>query len=188
MAEDDEDSKFELVVWAVKPVKAITAARLKREKVAKAEPITFGPADLNTGVDWESFLEILADLLKTKLVLLVIHSFEWKWLKPANSPWLLLQTPSAYESLMHQLHVLLKNMSGSYIIIRMEQPVQQPVDRTKVCSHWSHTSLVYAYDVFEPWSSSSQAQNTQNVFGLDDDNDKDDKKQKKVFQFRFSAT
>ena len=132
-ADDDEDLKFELVVWAVKPVKAVAAARSKKGKAAKVEPITFGPADSNTGVEWESFLEILADLLETKPLLLVVHSFEWKWLKPANSPWLPLRAPSAYESLIRQLRAPPRNVSGSYIIIRMEQPIQQPVDRTKVC-------------------------------------------------------
>jgi len=133
-SDDDDELKFELVMWAIKPVKAVMAVRHKKSKTAKVEPITFGPADADTGIEWESFLEILADLLEMKPLLLVVHSFEWRWLKPANSPWLPLRAPSAYESLIRQLRAPPKNVSGSYIIIRMEQPLQQPVDHTKVCA------------------------------------------------------
>lgn len=130
-SDDDEELKFELVVWAIKPVKDVTAVRHKKSKTAKVELITFGPADADTGVKWESFLEILADLLEMNPLLLVVHSFEWKWLKPANSPWLPLRAPSAYKSLICQLQAPPKNVSGSYIIMRMEQLLQQPVDHTK---------------------------------------------------------
>ncbi|KAF8959735.1 hypothetical protein BDZ97DRAFT_1761251 [Flammula alnicola] len=118
-----EPAKFELVVWAIKPVKTTTAGRKKTAKVAKVEPSSFGPGESNTDLDWASFLEIVADLLETKPVMLVLHSLEWKWLKPANSPWLPLRTQSAYHSLVRQLRAPPKNVSGAYIIVKMDWPL-----------------------------------------------------------------
>jgi hypothetical protein len=73
-------------------------------------------------------LKILADLLKTKPSFISKHAFEWQWLKPANSAWLPLHTDAGYASLLKQLKAPPQNVSSTYIIIQMAEPVKKPVD------------------------------------------------------------
>jgi hypothetical protein len=99
-----------------------------RKKAQKIEPLAFGPVNSETGLGWESFLEILANLLETEPSFLTQHTFEWRWVKPANSLWLPLRTDAAYSSLIKQLKAPRRNVSGKFIIIHMAEPVKKPVN------------------------------------------------------------
>ncbi|KAF8187424.1 hypothetical protein BJ912DRAFT_1059774 [Pholiota molesta] len=171
-ADDAAPAQFELVVHVYKPLKLATTSAGRRKpptKPVKAEPTSLGPAASNTDVSWKKFLRVLAELLETTPSFLAIHSFQWKFLKPGNSPWLPLASEIAYQSLIRQLREPPKNVSGSYIVVKMDAPVQQPVDRSK------------------PWTLDSQNQTRQpsNLFGraAEDEDDtelEDNRKGKKA--------
>jgi hypothetical protein len=138
-------AEFELVIHVHRPPKptATSAGRRKMSaKPAKVEPVIFGPAASNTDASWKDFLRILAELLDTTTALLATHSFQWKYLKPGNCPWLPLGNENAYRSLTRQLREPPKNVSGSYIVVKMDAPVQKPVDRSKVWFSLSQISTL----------------------------------------------
>jgi hypothetical protein len=131
--QSDQLIEYEIVVWAMPAPRKSSSSRSKK-KAQKVEPLSLGPVTAQLGLQWEDFLEILADLLETEPSFLVQHTFEWRWLKPANSPWLPLHTDAAYSSLIKQLKAPPRNVSGKYIIVRMAKPVKKPVNPGMVCS------------------------------------------------------
>ncbi|KAF8185562.1 hypothetical protein K438DRAFT_1973860 [Mycena galopus ATCC 62051] len=108
---DIPDAKeFEIMVWTYGAPKKSTR---KSKKVAKVEPISHGPITANTDMTWDYMVNTIAKLLGTSPEFLVISSMEWRWLKPQNSPWLPLRNESGFASLIRQLLLPPKAVSGA---------------------------------------------------------------------------
>jgi len=120
------------MVWPVKPTRKSAGTGRAKKPAAKVDPHGLGPGTADVGMEWEAFLEVIAEVLETEPGFLFIDSMEWRWVKPANSMFLPLRSRLAYISMIKQLKAPPKNVSGSYIIVRMDEPVRKPVDRTKV--------------------------------------------------------
>ncbi|KAF8139208.1 hypothetical protein K438DRAFT_1996265 [Mycena galopus ATCC 62051] len=121
---DIPDAKeFEIMVWTYGAPKKNTR---KSKKVAKVEPISHGPITADTDMTWDYMVNTIAKLLGTSPEFLVISSMEWRWLKPQNSPWLPLRNESGFASLIRQLLLPPKAVSGAYIIIKMDEPMKAP--------------------------------------------------------------
>lgn len=76
----------------------------------------------------------MADILGTLPLLLALDSIEWRWLKPANSPWLPLRSASGYSSLIKQLALSTGKAPNAYIIVQMDEPLRQQLNPEMVCS------------------------------------------------------
>jgi hypothetical protein len=48
-----------------------------KKKVVKVTPDSYGPVTSDTGADWVTLLEILADIFETDPPFLATQSFEW---------------------------------------------------------------------------------------------------------------
>jgi hypothetical protein len=84
---------FEIVVHVIQPTKrARTSGRKAKDK---SQPVSVGPANLTADITWGEFLLVLADLLRCQAAGLRVGTFEWRWLKPANSAWLPLQNETS---------------------------------------------------------------------------------------------
>jgi hypothetical protein len=105
------------------------------------DPHALGPGAADVGMEWQAFLEVIAEVLETEPSFLFVDSMEWRWVKLANSMFLPLRSRLAYLSMIKQLKAPPKNVSGSYIIVRMDEPVKKPIDRTKVSCPMFNPSL-----------------------------------------------
>ncbi|KAJ7506001.1 hypothetical protein B0H11DRAFT_2186195 [Mycena galericulata] len=124
--DDPEQFDFEIVIHSMPPEKKPGRGRTR---VPKVKPVTFGPITANTVITWPEFLDMLAEQLGTMAAFLVVSSFEWRWLKPANSAFLPVRANSGLLSLLNKIRSPPKGVPERYIIIKMEQPVKQPAKR-----------------------------------------------------------
>ncbi|KAJ6625336.1 hypothetical protein B0H10DRAFT_2212011 [Mycena sp. CBHHK59/15] len=85
-----------------------------------------GPIEANTDMAWDDSVDNLAGLLGASSEFLVVSSMEWHWLKPQNSAWLPHHTESGYNSLIKQCLSPPKNVSPSYIIIKIDPLMKSP--------------------------------------------------------------
>ncbi|KAH9973420.1 hypothetical protein BJV74DRAFT_798980 [Russula compacta] len=98
------DVMFELAVQVTQPVKHLHPPQANgKTKNVRADPIIVGPINLSTHSGWDGFLQEIATLIKCQVDQLVVGSFEWHWLKPANSPWLPLQSKNGLASMFNKL-------------------------------------------------------------------------------------
>ena len=112
---------FEIVVHVIQPTKrARTSSRKAKDK---SEPVSVGPANLTADITWGEFLSALADLLRCQAAGLRVGTFEWRWLKPANSAWLPLQNETGLTSMLNKI---VAAKPSPYVIVRM-QPPQEPL-------------------------------------------------------------
>ena len=131
-AADTPEAVFELLITVTLPPKRVRVNN-KKTKTAKPEVINIGPINVNETIEWDPFLEVIANHLKTKPENLRVSTFEWKWLKPASSPWLPLQNNGGLASLLKKV----KTKADAYIILRTHAP--EP-DRTTVALPWNPTA------------------------------------------------
>ena len=94
--------------------------------------MNIGPVNVSETIEWDPFLDVIANLLKAKPENLRVGTFEWKWLKPASSPWLPLQNSGGLVSMLKKV----KTKTDAYIILRTHAP--EP-DRTTAALPWSQT-------------------------------------------------
>ncbi|KAH9969962.1 hypothetical protein BJV74DRAFT_909308 [Russula compacta] len=98
------DVIFELAVQVTQPVKCLRPPQANgKTKNVYADPIIVGPINLSTHSGWDGFLQEIATLIKCQVDQLAVGSFEWHWLKPANSPWLPLQSKNGLASMFNKL-------------------------------------------------------------------------------------
>jgi hypothetical protein len=115
---------YEALIWVIPLSKKLSAH--KQKKVAKIEPVKYGPADFVSDRTWAQFQTLLAGLVDTLPTSLTLPSLEWRWQKLANSLWVPLRDEGGYLSLLQKLH----EMKGSpYVIFQMDAPVA-PVPTT----------------------------------------------------------
>jgi hypothetical protein len=110
---------FELLVHVTMPDKRVRQ-RGGKTKSEKQEPLKRGPIEVNVDSKWNPFLQGIAELVQTTTTNLIVDSFEWRWLKPANGPWLPLTSERGFSSMVKQIVVLTK--SDPYVILRMSSP------------------------------------------------------------------
>jgi hypothetical protein len=101
------------------PPKKLTSRGKPGKKVAKVEPIVYGPADFHSGQSWVAVQTQLAELVDSSAVLLAAQTMEWRWQKLANSVWAPLRNASGYASLLKKLQ---EAKGARYIIIKMDAP------------------------------------------------------------------
>ncbi|EDR01489.1 uncharacterized protein LACBIDRAFT_333241 [Laccaria bicolor S238N-H82] len=102
-----------------------------KKSADKVDPHGLGPRMTDVGMEWEAFLEVIAEILEEELAFLFVDSVEWHWIKPTNSMFLSLCSRLAYISMMKKFkrsRLSQKYVSGSYIVIRMDEPVKKPVN------------------------------------------------------------
>ncbi|KAK6988800.1 hypothetical protein R3P38DRAFT_3094426 [Favolaschia claudopus] len=117
--------EFEVMVWLPAPPEKSAGAR-KAKKAPKHEQPSFGPITAHTDMDYDVFLEVLAEKLSATPNFLVLSSMEWRYVKPANSVWLPLRDLDGYKSLIKNILKPGKGVSATYIIVRMKNPVKPP--------------------------------------------------------------
>jgi hypothetical protein len=110
---------FELLVYVIIPDKRVRQ-RGGKTKSEKREPLKKGPIEVNVNSEWNPFLHGIAELLQTTTANLITDTFEWRWLKPANGPWLPLTSERGFCSMVKQIVMLTK--SDPYVILRMQSP------------------------------------------------------------------
>jgi hypothetical protein len=117
-AETRPATPFEYLVQVILPNKCVRTGN-RKTKVEKAEPLSFGPANMKANIGWDHFTAAIAGLVKCQPPQLCIGTMEWHWLKPANTPWLPLQNET---SLISMLNKVVASKSSPYVIIRMQPP------------------------------------------------------------------
>ncbi|KIM73029.1 hypothetical protein PILCRDRAFT_93228 [Piloderma croceum F 1598] len=100
---------FEVLLWVVHALKKV-AGPGQKTKLQKQEPMSFGPLQLNT--------VSLANKVESAPPNLVISSLEWRFMKPANSPWMPLHSAVAYTSLVKQM----ASAKTPNVIVHMDLP------------------------------------------------------------------
>jgi len=115
-----EARTFELLLKIQQPSKRIRTAQRKL-KTEKQDDISIGPTDIRSNITWEQFTTTIAEVLQTQPSNLNVVSFEWHWLKPANGPWLPLQTNAGFLSMIKQIHAC---KTHPYVLLHM-QPAKQ---------------------------------------------------------------
>ncbi|KAK7027167.1 hypothetical protein R3P38DRAFT_3354924 [Favolaschia claudopus] len=113
--------EFEVMVWLPAPPEKSAGAR-KAKKAPKPEQPSFGPITAHTDMDYDDFLEVLAEKLSATPNFLVLSSMEWRYVKPANSVWLPLRDLDGYKSLIKKILKPAKGVSATYIIPSATQP------------------------------------------------------------------
>ena len=113
---------FEVVIHVIQPAKRPRPTS-RKTKADKTEPVSVGPANLTADITWDVIISTLADILKCQTAGLHIGTFEWRWLKPANSAWLPLQNDTGLSSMLNKI---VAAKTSPYIIVRM-QPPQAPL-------------------------------------------------------------
>jgi len=93
---------FEILIWVTRPPRKV-AGPGQKSKLQKQDPMAFGPLQLDTSVPWDGFLQSLAGEVESALPNLAVPSFEWRLMKPANSPWMPLRSSTGYASLVKQM-------------------------------------------------------------------------------------
>ncbi|EDR05869.1 uncharacterized protein LACBIDRAFT_329325 [Laccaria bicolor S238N-H82] len=56
-----------------------------KKSADKVDPHGLGAGMTDFGMEWEAFLEVIADILEKEPAFLFVDSVEWHWVKPANS-------------------------------------------------------------------------------------------------------
>lgn len=118
---------FEILVWVIRPPKKV-AGPGRKTKLQKQEPMSFGPLQLDTSVLWDSFLQSLAGEVESGPPNLAISSLEWRFMKPANSPWMPLRSATAYTSFIKRM----ASARTPNVIVRMDPP-KAPTTAVLVC-------------------------------------------------------
>ncbi|KAJ7817524.1 hypothetical protein B0H13DRAFT_1922872 [Mycena leptocephala] len=109
-SEDDDLKEFEIVLHVFPQVKK-PAGRAK-SRVARPEPVKFGPISADVGVDYVGLMEKFAKAMGSEVPFLIASSVEWRWMKPANSQFVPLRDEDG--------------ASGGSIIVKMDAPVKKP--------------------------------------------------------------
>ena len=131
-------STFELLVTVTVPPKRAQSGG-KKAKAPKPDLLNFGPVDVSDAIEWDQFLDVIAKLLKTTPTCLLVSSFEWHWLKPASSPWLLLQSSAGLASMLKKV----KGKADAYVILRTKAPKR---DRLSSTLPWNPGTPSYGVD------------------------------------------
>lgn len=117
---------FELLVQVVQPTKRARGA----SKKTKAEEIkSYGPIAFTADTSWDNFIATIAKELSCRDEQLNIATFEWRWPKPANSPWIPVQTENGLSSLLNKI---VKSPPTGYVLLHMQLP------KPAVQSAWTH--------------------------------------------------
>jgi hypothetical protein len=108
---------FDVLVEVILPPKTVVTSQRKCKNV-KTDPAKFGPIQSATDCSWQDFIVKIAVLIDSACENLSLGQTEWRWLVPANSPWLPVQNKPAYTSLLK----MVTSKQAPYIIIRMSPP------------------------------------------------------------------
>jgi hypothetical protein len=117
---------FELLIQVVQPSKRARGA----SKKTKAEEVkAYGPVPLTADISWGDFTGIIAKELSCRDEQLNVCTFEWRWSKPANSPWIPVQTETG---LLSMLNKIVKSPPTGYVLLHMQLP------KIATQSPWTH--------------------------------------------------
>ena len=116
---------FELLLTLIHPSKRVCTSN-RKTKSTKPEAENKGPYDIPVQIEWDAFLDIIAEKLSLRHFDLVVPSLEWHWLKPASSPWLPVQDKAGLTSMLKKV----RSKSEPYVIVRMQVPQKKanPLD------------------------------------------------------------
>ncbi|KAJ3712068.1 hypothetical protein C8R42DRAFT_754357 [Lentinula raphanica] len=92
------------------------------DKIEKQEPEQRGPIFLQSDKSWDDFLDTISSLVPTPHTGLFLPTLAWRFLSPANSPWIPITTSEGYQSMLSQVKRKLAKGSG-YIVVRMQKPI-----------------------------------------------------------------
>ncbi|KAG6907596.1 hypothetical protein DXG01_008316 [Tephrocybe rancida] len=120
--ESDPPTTFEALFTVLLPDKKILGRGGKKSKTEKQDPLQFGPFNVPLNVNWAGLQTIISDGLKTTVDCLPLSSIQWHFLKPANSPWLPLNTEPAMQSMLRQV----EGKANAYVVFRMSPPLKKP--------------------------------------------------------------
>lgn len=117
---------FDMVIHILLPDKVSRTAN-RKTKTSKQDPLTYGPLSVPLLVEWNELLAEVASTLATTPNQLVITSFAWRLIKPANSPFMPLTTAQGLPALVRQLTSKAAKQDGSAcIVLRMLPPTAAP--------------------------------------------------------------
>ncbi|KAJ7577321.1 hypothetical protein C8J56DRAFT_1060984 [Mycena floridula] len=123
---------FDIAMHVIMPVVPIAGGRRGKLKssVSKGDVMTFGPIPLPYSIEWEPFLDAIAESVGCKtLERLQVPSFKWKPSTPLNAPTLGLCTPANLVAKINEIRKT-KAASRKYLILQMKPPlteVERPV-------------------------------------------------------------
>ncbi len=117
---------FDMVIHILLPDKVSRTAN-RKTKTSKQDPLTYGPLSVPLSVEWNELLAEVASTLATTPNQLVVTSFAWRLIKPANSPFMPLTTAQGLPALVRQLTSKAAKQDGSAcIVLRMLPPTAAP--------------------------------------------------------------
>jgi hypothetical protein len=129
-SEDDDLKEFEIVLHVFPQVKK--PAGRGKSRVARPEPVKFGPISADVGLDYVGLMEKFAKAMGTEVPFLVASSVEWRWMKPANSQFVPLRDEDGLKSMLKHINSPPKGASGGSIIVKMDAPVKKPATQLMV--------------------------------------------------------
>jgi hypothetical protein len=109
---------FKLLLTLIYPSKCVRTSS-RKTKSTKPDSDNKGPFDVSVEIGWHGFLGIIATKLDTVPLNLRIKTFEWRWLKPANSLWLPIQDENGFISMMKKVKA---KKTEPYVILHMDAP------------------------------------------------------------------
>jgi hypothetical protein len=117
---------FELLIQVVQPIKR---ARGATKKTKGEEVKSYGPISFTADISWDNFIATIAKELSCRDEQLNVTTFEWRWAKPANSPWIPVQNENGLSSLLNKI---VKSPPTGYVLLHMQLP------KPAVQSAWTH--------------------------------------------------
>ncbi|KAG6907299.1 hypothetical protein DXG01_009492 [Tephrocybe rancida] len=120
--ESDPPTTFEALFTVLLPDKKILGHDGKKSKMEKQDPLQFGLFNVPLNVNWAGLQTIISDGLKTTVDCLPLLSNQCHFLKPANSPWLPLNTEPVMQIMLRQV----EGKANAYVVFHMSPPLKKP--------------------------------------------------------------
>lgn len=128
-------TQFDLLIQVPQPDKRAKVGT--KYKMVKSDPVKCGPNPVDIDLEWEAFTEVIAEHANTTLAQLVVTSFEWRFMKPQNSPWTPLNSSNGYGVFTRQLTAKLLKDPSAIVLLQMSPPVPLRANANDFVSHYT---------------------------------------------------